>query len=666
MRLFRILRSRFSTQFIRADLYSVLHAANSSATLDEKIEWLESLIEWVRLPASPEAVAKKTDRIEASRVRFLLQMLERKPDLYAQVSAALQSILLESDSVDLYFSTGIELQHGFSRELTDRTVANLIPKYREANSLKQTFEAVFASEEDIKWFRDLSDEGLGQIMSLAMADPVAQATFRAKQLDSIKAAMQLLVARVAGLVVEHDLRVRLPSRAVHESPFFQLQSQVGHPQHLKALLQLCWQDIESVYKILESAGVSVDLVYKMDSIKSILRRIDLLSALRTQIEAGHANSRECMRFIAELADLHVRRASLTAFLSSSLNLIARKIVERASQTGEHYITRTREEFREMFLSATGGGFVTMFTTVLKVGISKLQLPLFFDGLFAALNYSVSFTIIQVCQFTLATKTPAPIASALAGKLRDLSSQSKVDEFVEEVVCIHRTAFAAVIGNLGMVIPSAVAFDLIWTFVSGAHFFSESYGLEQFKKHSPLESFTIWYAIVTGFLLWCSSVMGGWVENWFVYRKQFEVFEKSLRIRRYFGATKQQSMSAFLRHNIAGFGTNVFLGLMLAYCGVIGRFFGIPLEVRHVTLSTGTLTFSMLGLTNPQQHIFVIISALVGIVLIGVLNFAVSFTASLFVAARARDIRLRNFPFLVRLILSRFRSGPRDFYFPSKI
>lgn len=665
LRWFRILRSRFSPQFVRSDLYSVLHNANPNATIEEKVEWLETLIEWVRLPASPEAVAQKTERIEASRVRFLLQMLERRPEVQTKVSETLQAVLLESDSVDFYFATGIELQHGFGRELADRAIANFMPRYREAKSLKQTFESLFSSEEDVQWLRELNDKDLDNIVKLIFADPVSLATFRAKQVDAMSSAIRLLAARLAGLAVDSDLRARLPARDVLNSPFFQLEQQTDNPNHMRVALQLCWKDIESVYPVLETSGVSVDLVYKMDAMKSILRRIDLLLSLRTHVKSGDVTARECTRFITEIAELHLQRASLGAFLSSSLNLIARKFVERTSLTGEHYITRTKSEYREMFVGAAGGGLITMFTTIIKVGIGKLNLPLFFDGLFATLNYAVSFTVIQLSHFTLATKTPAMTASALAGKLRDLSSPTKIDEFVEEVVCLVRSTFIAVVGNLGMVIPAAIAFDLFWLGTTGKHLMSAEYGLEQMEKHSPLQSFTIWYAAITGFFLWLSSILGAWLENWFVYRKQFEVFENSLTVRRYLGEKRQKAYGLFLRRNIAGLGTNIFLGALLAYCGVVGTFFGLPLDVRHVTLSTSTLTFSFLAIPHIGEHLFVVLSAGAGIVIIGLLNFGVSFTLSLFVAARARDIRLRNFPFLFGLIITRFRESPRDFFIPSR-
>ena len=91
-RWFRRVRSRVFPQYIRADLHSTLQSANPDAPLDTRVEWLASLMEWARLPATPEALAQKTGHIEATRVRFLLARLERNPELQAKVGHTFQSI----------------------------------------------------------------------------------------------------------------------------------------------------------------------------------------------------------------------------------------------------------------------------------------------------------------------------------------------------------------------------------------------------------------------------------------------------------------------------------------------------------------------------------------------------------------------------------------------
>ena len=72
--------------------------------------------------------------------------------------------------------------------------------------------------------------------------------------------------------------------------------------------------------------------------------------------------------------------SLRALVYTNLHLLARKLVERAGQTGEHYITTTRREYWQMLASAAGGGVLTLGTAAAKLQISTLHLPLFIEGL----------------------------------------------------------------------------------------------------------------------------------------------------------------------------------------------------------------------------------------------------------------------------------------------
>ena len=57
-------------------------------------------------------------------------------------------------------------------------------------------------------------------------------------------------------------------------------------------------------------------------------------------------------------------------------MLARRIAERSAETGEHYITRSREEYRLMLERATGGGAVLAATTFAKFAILALGLSAF--------------------------------------------------------------------------------------------------------------------------------------------------------------------------------------------------------------------------------------------------------------------------------------------------
>jgi site-specific recombinase len=100
--------------------------------------------------------------------------------------------------------------------------------------------------------------------------------------------------------------------------------------------------------------------------------------------------------------------------------------------------------------------------------------------------------------------------------------------------------------------------------------------------------------------------------------------------------------------------------MLGMVPPIGQFFGIPLDVRHVTLTTGTwaLAAASLRLGAFQRHRFY--RAIPGIAVMFVFNLTVSFSISLLVALRAYDIPVKEHIRLLRTVLGRFVKRPGEF------
>lgn len=99
--------------------------------------------------------------------------------------------------------------------------------------------------------------------------------------------------------------------------------------------------------------------------------------------------------------------------------------------------------------------------------------------------------------------------------------------------------------------------------------------------------------------------------------------------------------------------------------VLAQFFGLPLDVRHVTLATGTLTAAAASLgwdvlTQPGFWL-----AVVGVAVIGILNVGVAFSCALGLALRARDVPARIRRVVFRAVLRRFSSSPYSFLFPAK-
>ena len=125
------------------------------------------------------------------------------------------------------------------------------------------------------------------------------------------------------------------------------------------------------------------------------------------------------------------------------------------------------------------------------------------------------------------------------------------------------------------------------------------------------------------------------------------------------------IARFLEREAAGFGGSIALGFLLGMVPVFARFFGLPIDVRHITLSTGSLTLAMSSLGIGGIGWTAIASAAIGIALIGLLNFGVSFALALVIALRARDVPRGESKTLPGAVLRRFLRRPGEFFYPPR-
>ena len=102
--------------------------------------------------------------------------------------------------------------------------------------------------------------------------------------------------------------------------------------------------------------------------------------------------------------------------------------------------------------------------------------------------------------------------------------------------------------------------------------------------------TAFFAVVTGVILWMAALAGGWFENLAVYYRFSDAVAQHPMGSR-IGQSAMGKIARVLSRNLGGWSTSIVLGYLLGFTPVLGHFFGIPLDVRHVTLSTGTLALA---------------------------------------------------------------------------
>jgi site-specific recombinase len=653
-------------------LHAALVALNPGAPLTERVDQLEAIAKWLRSSGKvPEvAGAEPADRPQISRLRLFVAALEGVPFVRERLCTVVGAVLSESSGLMLLARLGLPTDRGFWNETVDRLSRRFLPEPVDESDLAQLVSRLLPGERDAIWLSSAPDELTVRLVRALDGGRGTWAALRRAACD----ALSLIVTRVSAIGLSDVIRTRSPRVALTESPFFKLPRSCDHllatlasgdPSGLAA--EQCWHEadacrevLRTVVENLEKFGVSVDVVYRIELITKNLDRLEALLALLLPSDADPAIG--ARRLLVDLVMARVKDRDLGDITRNNLHLMARKIIERAGQTGEHYITSSRKEYFKMLASAGGGGVLTVGTIVVKYLTVWGQFAPFVDGMLSACNYAGSFILMQFLGFTLATKQPSMTAAALAGSMRESAGFTDLTGLVSTIARITRSQLAAAIGNIGLVIPAALLFDFVHFTYLGRHFLDEQTAEYVIKSLHPTQSGTIFYAALTGVLLWLSSVGAGWLENWAVYRRLPEAIAEH-RIRRFFGSRLTHWASRVFAHNISGIGGNATLGFLLGMTPVMGKFFGLPLDVRHVTLSTGSLTLAACGLGSEVLTTPSYLAAMGGIAIIGSLNFGVSFVLALAVALRARQVqRSDQFKLFVSVVVTFVRS-PLQFLFP---
>ncbi len=654
-----------------AQVDQLMRRANPFASWHERANWMIDVAQWIRHEPRVSLLDEGAwARVKHQRTRFLLEWLDADRDVRRVVQATLHKTLREAVGPELFAGTGLPREPAFFSELLVRIVRQAFPRPPAYHDLSTLFTAMFPDPSDADWLLGLDEPTLLRLWHLCADDSIALG-----YLQQVDEALLYLVTTIVAVGVSPAFRQRLePKGPLQATPFMALRRELesylqgpvgdaGALRSVRMLIAVCQAQTDKIYAHLDEHGVSVGLVYHLQRMRAQLARIGRLIDLRAAQNSA-SDSSQAQALLADLINAHHHRASVRGLMRRSFALLARKMVERNADHGEHYIARDRNEYRVMFLAACIGGFFTAFTALLKGVIAGAGMARFFEGVFASLNYSVSFLTMSALGGVLATKQPAVTAPALASKMGELETVDGLRSLMLEVAWLLRSQAAAVFGNLVAVIPTMALLCVVFLFVMGAPVMSPA------KAHASLHSLSLlgvtpFFAAFTGVLLWLASLAAGFADNWFALHRLREALTHHRRLVHAMGSARTARLGAWMEDHLSGIVGNVALGILLGMTPVLAEFFGLPLDVRHVTLSTATTTEAMvtLGWQAFASREFWLAAA--GIFVIGLLNVGVAFACALTLALRAREVPARVRRLVFRAVLRRFTASPHAFLFPQQ-
>jgi site-specific recombinase len=649
-----------------------------AASFEERRRYFESLIHFIW--------DARTERQFAVKLTRWLALLDDDATLRLSFQASFDSMISEMHSVTLFASAGVpSAHHGLISESMQRIVQRLLPSVHPRSDLAGLFATLFPSQRDVARILSLPPETFRQIAEL-FAPPSAHGLENSTRSD-MKEALCLLSTRIASRGLTAAMRQRGSGLPVDSSPFYRFVFETENfvnaadgatdsPERMqqafvlwKAVARRCREEIDQVHLHMEKAGVSSDLVFDLRAIESSLDRmnaiVDVLAAQgapvqteevrRESIAAGRRLFNQLA--VGQLADLRLR-----PLLGQNLNLLARKMVERTGLGGEHYIAHSRSEYWLMWRAALGGGLLTVFTAALKMSIIGKHFPLFIEGFLVGTDYAVSFILLQVFGLVLATKQPSMTAATFAGIVRRNRGNARWVKVAEFVADITRSQLAAALGNIIAVVIGAIAFEQLWMRMFGNSYLPIKSAEHVYETLHPFKSGTAFFAILTGIILWMAAMIGGWCENFSVYHRVTEAVAEhpfGLRV----GRERLRRIANVLERDLAGWSTSIALGYLLGFTPVVASFFGLHLDVRHVTLTTGTLALAAARFGTASFGHDWFYWAVGGIGIIFVLNLGVSFAIAAFVALRAYEVPAAEQKELVLYIFKAFFKSPLKFVLP---
>ncbi|MFN7986719.1 MAG: gliding motility protein [Thermoanaerobaculia bacterium] len=640
----------------------------SASVLDERVG---AFVQLVR--ASREAGFSGTGR---SRVAGLLEIAEADPGKRDAFLAALSALLAGTDGASLFGDVGIPGDRGFFAELADRVSARLVPSARDARDLSGLFQRLFRSDAEVEGFLGLPLSDVHRLVRFVEGglSPEARAALTRGFVDGFR----LLLARIQGHGLSTDLRTRGTPGPVGASPFHRVLLSgdalvedwlAGRDtaQSLQAFGRdsgACRKECRVVQQRLEESGVSVHVVFGLEVIDRCLTRTALMAEVMTTAD-GPDRSRAVHRLLSRLVLLGHQDRSARHLVKWNLHLLDRKIVDRSGKTGEHYVAANPSEYRHIWVAAAGGGLLTVVTAAFKMLFHEWHLAPFPESFLYGLNYAVSFLLMQAFGFVLATKQPAMTAAALAQILREGKGEEDREEKIAGFFTrLTSSQLAAATSNVLSVAVGSAVFVALWQLLFGRPWVDEKTARDTFLVLSPLDSGTAFFAALTGVLLWMGSLAGGWFENWSTYHRLPEGIARH-PLGNVVGRERMERFGEALSRNASGWATNVALGFLLGFAPAVGRFFGIPFDVRHVTLSTGQLALASASLGERWFGEGALLRGLAGIATMFVLNLSVAFWLSLLNAASAYGTERGEVRGVMKQVVKRIARRPLDFVRPPK-
>jgi site-specific recombinase len=648
----------------------LMRRANPFAGWSERANWMIDVAEWLKHDS--RRLLRDGDGRQG-RLVFLLDWLDSHRDVRRLAQTAIQKTLREAIGPELFAETGMQREPALLAELASRTMQMLLPRPPARHDMGALLCAMFPRPADALLLRELDPATASRLWRLIADDAISHG-----YLQQIDEAMQHLATAVIAAGTGPEFRRRLmPCMPVQATPFMALRRELERYLHapgqdeaalrsVRMLIAVCRAQTDSIYAELDEHGVSVSLVSQVERMRSQLDRMASLIALRGAMHGGQGGA----ALQAMLADLlcaqHGQRPSVTGLASRSLSLVGRKIVERQGRHGERYMVESAGQYRAALRSGATGGTLLALLVLLQHGAPGALTG--FDGFLGGMSVAIPLGIwllaISACGGQFGARQPAVTTPALGARMGALDTVEGLRALMAQVARLLRAQSAGVLGNLTTVAPVMLLLAGGVGYLSGTPLMSMARAgavLERLSLVGPAPL----YAAGTGVLLWLAGLASGFADNWFALHRLRDALAHQRRLVYALGPGRTQRLAGWLERHVADIAGSLALAALLGLAPAFATFFGLPFQVRHVTLDAAALAAAATSLGWPALTEPAFWLAAAGVMVSGLMNVAVAFACAFGLALHARAVPAAVRRRVSGAVLRRLLASPGTYLLPDR-
>lgn len=569
-------------------------------------------------------------------------------------------------------------ENAFFPELKKRVLNSLLPSVENENTVWYLIDEVSVNQHRVFWyFQNLEPHQLDDLFRILKMDEIIKRKSVKKEL---LLSMNILAWRVIGNAMEIEVLKMVPKYRNLDNPFIALQDELDilisefkknpdlelhskneHYKQIKIYLQQCRAFVDTAFKNAAIYGISGKVNQSLLKIRQQIQRIfEIINLL--VIDKDDDYIRNSKMLFLQILRYKSHRNDLKELADDSTRLLSHLITNHTAETGSHYITSTRKDYLKMFWKSSGGGVIVGMLCVLKLMYGYSETSEFGHAFFYSFNYAMGFVMIYLMGFTLATKQPAMTAATMAKILsEEKNTQKNYQDFSRLVAQLFRSQFIAFVGNVLWAFPVALAVIYALDVLLNLNF-AAGKADKMLLDLDPFESKAVFHACIAGVFLFFSGIIAGNVGNNSVYYQIPNRIRKNSFLIKTFGKPFAKGLSGYYAKNWSGIVSNVWFGIFLGITYPIGKFFGLDLDIRHITFSAGNLALGLYG-KDFSIGLYTLVVSVSTVFIIGFFNFIVSFSLSMGLAFRSREVNGEDFREIISEIFRLFFRNPMSFFFP---